>query len=354
MGANNTSLGRSADMAEGSRRPSVHRWLLATSAAVLAGVALALTLGLSAADAQQGPHLAAQERPGGYDAEAWRSFRDGQLLLGGLWAMAATIALLTIFFLLRGRIRIEQGWAGLAIPRFTAIERLGHWLLALSFIVLALTGLNVLYGRQALLPLIGPEAFSAASVWAAWLHTHVAFAFMAGLALTFVAWVRHALPHWRDVVWLAKGGGMLVWGSRPPAWKFDAGQKILFWIVMLGGVSLSVSGLALMFQPQGALLGRTFALVNRLGLGLPAEVTPIQEMQYLATLHGLAALVLIVATIAHVYIRTLGMQGALSAMGSGQVDANWAKEHHSLWAERELARMEAAAEAGAARPAPAE
>jgi formate dehydrogenase subunit gamma len=103
------------------------------------------------------------------------------------------------------------------------------------------------------------------------------------------------------------------------------------------------------------LLGKAFALVNLLGFRLPTELTPAQAIQYATTWHGVAALVLIVATIVHIYIRTIGMQGAFSAMASGQVDVNWAREHHSLWAERELARMEAAAEeASAARPAPAE
>ena len=372
-----------------------------TAAAVLAGLALALTLGLSSVDAQQapsssvrpppgasvpgGPNVVAPERPGNYDVElwkkvreglsgqvsipdrkagqlvqsdgeAWRNFRNGPLPRVGLWAMVAVVGVLALFFLLRGRIRIEHGWAGRTITRFTEIERIGHWLLAVSFIILALTGLNVLYGRYALLPLIGADAFSAISIAGKWLHNYVAFALMVGLFLTFVVWIRHNFPSWRDIVWLAKGGGMFVKGSHPPAWKFNAGQKILFWLIMLGGLSLSLSGLALMFPFQTALFAKTFAIVNMLGFHLPTELTPVQEMQYATSWHGIVALALIVVVLGHIYIGTLGMQGAFSAMGSGQVDVNWAKEHHSLWAEREIERMEATAtaETGAARPAPAE
>ena len=209
--------------------------------------------------------------------------------------------------------------------------------------------------------LIGAEAFSFISIWGKWLHNYVAFAFMIGLALTFVVWIRHNFPHWRDVVWLLKGGGMFVKGSHPPAWKFNAGQKILFWLVMLGGLSLSLSGLALLFPFQTALFAKTFAAVNmlagsRAGANLPTQLTPIQEMQYATSWHSIVALALIVVIVAHIYIGTLGMQGAFSAMGSGQVDVNWAKEHHSLWAEREIEKMEevAAAETGAGRMAPAE
>ena len=230
------------------------------------------------------------------DGEAWRNFRNGPLPRVGLWAMVAVVGVLALFFLLRGRIRIEHGWAGRTITRFTEIERIGHWLLAVSFIILALTGLNVLYGRYALLPLIGADAFSAISIAGKWLHNYVAFAFMVGLLLTFVVWVRHNFPSWRDVVWLAKGGGMFVKGSHPPAWKFNAGQKILFWLIMLGGLSLSLSGLALMFPFQTALFGKTFALVNMLGFHLPTELTPVQEMQYATSWHGIVALALVVVS----------------------------------------------------------
>ena len=122
------------------------------------------------------------------------------------------------------------------------------------------------------------------------------------------------------------------------------------------GEALSLSGLALMFPFQTALFAKTFAIVNMLGFHLPTELTPVQEMQYATSWHGIVALALIVVVIGHIYIGTLGMQGAFSAMGSGQVDVNWAKEHHSLWAEREIERMEATATAAtsAARPAPAE
>jgi formate dehydrogenase subunit gamma len=185
---------------------------------------------------------------------------------------------------------------------------------------------------------------------------------MAGLALTFLLWVWHSFPSWRDVVWIAKGGGLLVRGSHAQAWKFNAGQKFVFWAVMLGGLSLSLSGIALLFPLQTAVLAKTFTAVNWLGSlvqhspNLPTSFTPVQEMQYAATWHGVAALSLIAVIIGHIYMATLGMQGAFSAMGSGQVDVNWAKEHHGLWAGRELRKMEevAAAETSAARAAPAQ
>ncbi len=273
----------------------------------------------------------------------------------GLWGLAGTVILLALFAMLRGRIRIEGGWGGLTIPRFSGFERLVHWLLALSFIVLALTGLNALYGAQILLPLIGPDAFAAVRSWSRLVHDNAAFPFMFALALACLLWLRHSLPHWRDVVWLAMGGGLLVRGWRPAAWKFNAGQKIFFWALMLGGLSLSLTGLALLF-PWTAPLSKTFALLNGLGLRLPANLTPVEEMQLASALHTAAALALTCLVAVHTYLRTYGIQGAFSAMGTGEVDVNWARQHHSLWAERENKRMEdaSATEADAARMAPAE
>ena len=207
------------------------------------------------------------------EGESWRNLRNGPLPVYGAYGLAAMVALLAAFFLVRGRIRIDHGWSGRTIERFSNVERMGHWLLATSFIILALTGLNVLYGRYVVLPLVGKEAFAQLAMLGKWLHNYVAFAFMAGLLLTFVLWLRYNFPSWRDIVWIAKGGGMFVKGVHPPSWKFNAGQKILFWLVMLGGVSLSLSGLALMFPFEFPLFAKTFAAIKGLGIGASLPVT---------------------------------------------------------------------------------
>jgi formate dehydrogenase subunit gamma len=229
-----------------------------------------------------------------------------------LWAIGGTIALLAVFFLLRGRIRIEKGWGGFTIPRFSRIERFAHWLLAVSLLVLALSDLTLQHGVDLLGRPLGDQGLREALRTRQYLQSVVGFVFLASLLLAFALWVRHSLPHWRDAVWLAKGGGMVVRGVHPPARKFNAGQKLLFWIVILCGAW--VSGL------------------------IPRDQGCGDEW------HGVPALVLICAVIVHIYLRTVGIQGAVSAMTSGQVDANWARQHHSLWAEEELRRIEDGAE----------
>lgn len=262
---------------------------------------------------------------------SWVAFRSGPLARYGAYAMGGTIVLLALFFLLRGRIRVEHGLSGRFVERFNSIERIGHWLLAISFIVLALTGLNLLYGRQFLIPLLGPNTYAGIAYAGKLTHNYVGFAFIAGLVLIFVNWARHNIPHPRDLVWLMQGGGLFTKGLHPSSKKFNAGQKIIFWLVILGGASISLSGIALMFPFQTAMFGKTFAFLNIFGLGLPTELSAIQEMQYQSLWHAIMALFLICVILAHIYIGSIGMEGAIDAVTTGQVDENWAREHHDLW-----------------------
>ncbi|MCH9049488.1 MAG: formate dehydrogenase subunit gamma [Proteobacteria bacterium] len=265
------------------------------------------------------------------EGENWRNVRNGPLSVYGGWMLGGVIALLAVFFLLRGRIRVEKGMSGRTVERFNGVERFAHWLTATSFIVLGLTGLNILYGRYVILPVIGPEAFSTLTLAGKYAHNFVSFAFMIGIVMITVLWIRQNIPGRHDLIWLAKGGGMFTKGTHVSAKKFNAGQKIIFWLVIFIGISISFSGLVLMFPFTIEAFGPTFALVNIFGFSLPTDLTPMQEMQLTQLWHALLGLLMIALIFAHVYIGTLGMVGAFDAMGSGQVDENWAREHHDLW-----------------------
>lgn len=266
--------------------------------------------------------------------EQWRLFRNAELQTYGWWALAAIAGLCLLFYLLRGPIRIEGGRSGKLIERFAFTERTGHWVLATAFIVLALTGLNMLYGRETLLPLIGPEAFAALTEGGKWAHFIASFIFMLGLLWIIVQWIPYNLPHWSDFVWLAKGGGFFSKHTHPPAKKFNAGQKIIFWLVVLGGISISLSGIALLLPFEFAMFSKTFAFINGIfGTELRTDFTAMEEMQLSQVWHAIVALFLTAVIIAHIYIGTIGMEGGFEAMGSGKVDLNWAREHHSLWVE---------------------
>ncbi len=269
------------------------------------------------------------------DGDNWRAFKNGPLSQFGGWLLLATIVIIALFFALRGRIKIDHGPhpEGATIERFNSLERAVHWLTATSFIVLALTGLNMLYGRYILPDLIGKSAFASMTYYLKLGHHYIAFAFMFGLIIMFVMWVGHNIPKARDVQWFLIAGGLFSKNVHPEAGRFNGGQKLIFWLVMGGGLTLSISGLAMLMPGTIEPWAWTFKMINILGFDLPTELSSLQEMQVSVLWHGFTGLVMMAIIIGHIYIGSLGMEGAFDAVGSGQVDLNWAKEHHSIWVE---------------------
>ncbi len=265
------------------------------------------------------------------EGENWRAWRNGPVTVMGAWIVLGMLGLLALFFAIRGRIKVDSGPSGKTMERFNGIERFAHWLTAVCFIVLALTGLNMLYGKHLLLPALGPELFSLLMLGGKYAHNYLSFGFMLGILLMFLLWVRHNIPNKYDMYWIAEGGGLFSKGVHPPSRKFNAGQKLIFWIVIIGGVSISLSGVALLFPFQFAFFEPTFQAMNAIGFRLPTGITPMEEMQLSQVWHAIVGLILIAVILAHIYIGSLGMQGAFAAMGSGQVDENWARQHHNVW-----------------------
>lgn len=274
----------------------------------------------------------------------WRAVRNGPVSTIGGWAMLASIVVIAVFFAFRGRIRIDSGFSGRTVERFNTLERFTHWLTASSFVVLALTGLNTLYGKYVLMPVIGKAGFAALSYWGKLAHNYIGFAFIAGLVLMFVIWVKDNMASREDLKWAANLGGLLTRGNHPPAKKFNFGQKVVFWLVILAGGSSAYSGLCLIFPYELTPFSETFAFLNIFGFGLPTQLSVLQEIQLAQLWHSILALALVVVIIGHIYIGSLGMEGAFDAVGTGQVDENWAREHHSLW----VAELDRASSAGAA------
>lgn len=251
------------------------------------------------------------ERPAGRE---WRAFHQGTMTKVGAVAVLGTLIVLVAFYLFRGRIRLETGPSGQRLTRFNGFERFVHWLTAACFIVLALSGLNVTFGKSLLLPLVGPEAFTTVSTVAKWAHNYLAWPFMLGVALMFLVWVKDNIPGMVDIRWFLAGGG-IVGKGHPPAKRFNGGQKALFWIVVLGGAALAVSGINLLF---------------------PADAGGVLNLQFWNVIHGIVGVLMVATILGHIYIGTIGMEGAFDAMGSGEVDLNWAKAHHSLWVADEM------------------
>jgi formate dehydrogenase subunit gamma len=239
----------------------------------------------------------------------WDYFHEVILHWFGTIVILGMIAVLAIGYLIIGRIRISSGRSGVRVPRFNGFERFSHWLTAVSFVVLGLTGLNITFGKILLLPLLGPDSFSELSQAAKYVHNFVSFSFVIGLILIAELWIKDNIPRQVDVTWLKEGGGFIK-SKHAPAGRFNAGEKMVFWLALAAGAAVIVSGYFLMF---------------------PFYLTDIAGMQSAQVIHAVIAMLFISLILAHIYIGTLGMEGAFEAMAEGTVDLNWAKEHHSVW-----------------------
>jgi formate dehydrogenase subunit gamma len=163
---------------------------------------------------------------------------------------------------------------------------------------------------------VGPEAFTAISQWGKYAHNFLAFPFTLGLVIMLLIWLKDNIPNTRDLAWFKAGGG-LIGNEHPESGRFNGGQKMVFWITVLGGAVVAVSGYLLVF---------------------PFFFTDVAGMQLSHIIHSLLSVLMIAAMLAHIYIGSIGMDGAFDAMGTGQVDLNWAKQHHGLWVQEELAK----------------
>src|SRR5262245_36673586 len=261
---------------------------------------------------------------------SWRKWHNDQIFFGGAFYVFGISFLIALFLAWRGRIPIREGESGQTIERFSGFERANHWLTAASFVLMAFTGLIILYGHALIRPWLGASAYAEVARSSAWLHVTFAVPFVIGVLVMIVVWIRQNLPERLDWEWLKRGGGFISDTQiNPPARKFNAGQKLVFWGVTLGGLFLTATGIGLMF---------------------PFFWSGYAGMQLAQVLHAAVGLLLIGLIIGHIYIGTIGMQGAFDAMWSGRVDRNWAKEHHSLWyravaqkAEASSARMRGSA-----------
>jgi formate dehydrogenase subunit gamma len=248
----------------------------------------------------------------------WQYFHEVVLHWLGAIVIIGMVAMLTGAYFFLGPIRISSGRSGRRVPRFSGYERFVHWLTATSFVVLGITGLNITFGKLLLRPLIGPDAFTTVSEAAKYAHNFTSFPFVLGIVLIAVTFIKDNIPEKLDIDWFRQGGGFIA-SKHPAARRFNAGEKLVFWFALGAGAAVIVSGYLLIF---------------------PFYVTNIFGMQIAQVVHSVIAVLFIAVILAHIYIGTLGMEGAFEAMGTGSVDLNWAKEHHDLWLKEQLAKAQ--------------
>jgi formate dehydrogenase subunit gamma len=242
--------------------------------------------------------------------QTWRALRDGQIAVYGGWALVFLLLLIAAFYWYKGPIVLHAPETGRKIERFTPWERSVHWATAISFTVLALSGLVILFGKSVLLPLIGYTLFSWLAILAKNLHNFVGPLFAVCIPLLFFTFLRNNFWHSWDFTWLRHFGGMLS-GREVPSGKFNAGEKLWFW--------------------GGALFLGVIAVASGLVLDFPNFNQTRQTMQIANVVHSVATISFMLGALGHGYMGTIGMAGAFDAMRTGYVDETWAKEHHEYW-----------------------
>ena len=242
--------------------------------------------------------------------QTWRALRDGQISVYGGWALVVIFLAITAFYWRKGTIELHAPPTGRKMKRFSAWERSVHWATAISFVILSLSGIVILFGKSVVLPLIGYTLFSWLAVLAKNLHNFVGPLFVVSVTLLFFTFVRDNFFKGHDFVWFRKMGG-LVSGEHVPSDRFNGGEKVWFWggVLTLGAI-VSVTGLILDF---------------------PNFNQTRQTMQIANVVHAVGAILFMLGAMGHIYMGTLGMAGAFDAMKTGYVDETWAKEHHEYW-----------------------
>jgi formate dehydrogenase subunit gamma len=245
--------------------------------------------------------------------EAWRQVRNGFIIPYGAALLAIVALAIALFYWRRGSLGGHHADTGRKIERFTPFERAAHWTNAGAFTVLAVSGLVMAFGKFILLPVMGSTLFGWLTYALKTSHNFAGPLFAVSLLVVIVTFVRDNFPRAEDITWLVKGGG-LFGGEDVPSHRFNAGEKGLFW--------MGVFGLGLVVVASGLFLDKL----------VPGFVFTRAEMQAAHMVHAVATIAMMAMFMGHIYMGTLGMKGALSAMRTGYVDEAWAREHHALWA----------------------
>jgi formate dehydrogenase subunit gamma len=268
--------------------------------------------------------------PGGADrqvliqsaGENWREIRNGPVASIGPWVLAGVLLAILLFHVLRGPLRLPETVSGKRIPRWTAADRALHWYTAILFIILAVTGLSLLFGRAALIPVFGLRGFAAYAEAAKALHNYLGPFFVVGVIAEVIAWLRMNFFIKADMAWLRNLGGLLKKGVHPHAGRTNAGEKVWFWVVAIVGlVGVCASGLVMDF---------------------PNFDQSRETMQFANIIHASLAILWIAIFFGHVYLGTAGVHGTLDAMTKGHVSEDWAMMHHDLWYQELQARGQGA------------
>lgn len=245
--------------------------------------------------------------------KTWMEQHNGPLKHYGGLILLAMAGIIVLFYLVKGPLKLSKPPTGRKIQRFTPFERFAHWGTAITFVLMGITGLAVLFGRIVAGPVIGSGGLGWLLGAGKLVHNYLGPLFLAFTILLILAFVRDNIWQKGDGIWIAKAGGLFSHGHVPSG-RFNFGEKTWFWLgVTFLGLFVAGTGLILNFP---ALMDRTREL-----------------MQNMVLLHAIGSVALLTLSLGHIYMGTVGVEGAYQSMRTGSVDETWAKEHHSLWYE---------------------
>jgi formate dehydrogenase subunit gamma len=245
----------------------------------------------------------------------WREIRNGLVASVSPWVLAVVFFGIGVFFIVNGQDKLEERPSGTRIRRWSLAERVLHWVTATLFVVLAVTGFSMLFGRRVLIPVFGLHGFAGYAQVAKTIHNYTGPFFFAGVLLEIIAWVRYNIPRKMDFVWFKNLGRMVGSGPRPHAGRINGGEKAWFWTMATIGAAVCIAGLIMDFPNFGQ---------TRL------------TMQIANIVHASLATLFLAAAFGHIYIGTIGAEGTFEGMWKGEVSAEWAKQHQDLWYEEKV------------------
>jgi len=269
--------------------------------------------------------------PGGVE---WQQLRDGPVAKYMPWVILGMLAVVILFHLIHGKSKLDaKSLSGRKIKRWNGLDRAVHWITAVSFIALAITGLSMLIGKTLLIPLLGKAGFSWWAQASITIHNLLGPIFSVGVVLMIVLWIWYNFPSKVDVQWFKQGGGMLA-GKHPDAGRMNGGEKVWFWVVAVVGLAVSITGLIMLVPiynlPVPSWLG-----------WMPLIEGTRPQMQQANLIHAILSLGWTALAVGHVYIGTAGTEGAFEGMKTGYVSEEWARQHHNIWAEDSVAKGKA-------------
>ncbi|WP_036551460.1 formate dehydrogenase subunit gamma [Neptunomonas japonica] len=241
--------------------------------------------------------------------EEWRQWRNQWVTPAGAYAMGGTLAVLLLFYILVGQNKLDSPRTGSTVERWKRFDRAMHWTVATLFIILAISGLTLLYGKFFLRAALGDSLWGNYATACKLAHNYLGPIFVVALLVMIIKWMKHNFFNSTDIKWFMQGGGM-VGKTHPSAGYMNGGEKAWFWVLTIAGLVVCISGLVMDF---------------------PNFDQSRETMQLANLIHGSVSLLLIAASFGHIYIGTAGTEGALEGMKSGHVDETWAKQHHDLW-----------------------